>query len=358
MKIFLTGGAGFIGSNLVRYILTREDCFLINLDKLTYAGNRHSISDLLEHERHIFVEGDINDRDLVSSIFSKHNPTVVINLAAETHVDRSIDNPSSFIHTNINGTFRLLESARIYRDTLSRREQGNFRFIQVSTDEVYGPHEQTGELKEGSPYSPGSPYSASKASADHLVRAYQRTYGLPAMITISSNNYGPFQFPEKLIPLMIQKALSREKLPVYGDGAQVRDWLYVEDNCRALFSVISNGQPGETYHIGSGSGRTNLRVVQTICRIMDRLKPLPEGRIYMELISHVKDRPGHDRRYAIDSSKIRRHTGWQPRVSFNNGLEETVSWYLEHQDWVQNVTSGKYRMERLGLNPVKEEISG
>ncbi|MBN1332962.1 MAG: dTDP-glucose 4,6-dehydratase [Synergistales bacterium] len=355
MKILLTGGAGFIGSNLARFLLSREECFLVNLDKLTYAGNLGSISDMIGHDRHLFVQGDITDRDLVDSILYRYTPSAVINLAAETHVDRSIDCPADFVRTNINGTFTILEAAREYWNSISSKEKGTFRFIHVSTDEVYGPHEKGEDLTEGSSYAPRSPYSASKASSDHLVRAYHYTYGFPAIITISTNNYGPFQFPEKLIPLMIHKALRCEELPVYGDGSQTRDWLYVEDNCRALLSVLFKGRAGETYNIGGGCGKTNLEVVRNICSIMDTLKPRAGRKSYLDLISFVTDRPGHDKRYAIDSTKIQKETGWKPTENFQDGLEKTVTWYLKNQTWVDNVTSGKYSMERLGLGrPVKE----
>ncbi|HPI98107.1 MAG TPA: dTDP-glucose 4,6-dehydratase [Synergistales bacterium] len=356
MRILLTGGAGFIGSNLVRYLLSREKCSLINLDNLTYAGNLESISDLMGNDRHLFVHGDVTDKTLLSSLFRKHNPSAVINLAAETHVDRSIDHPGDFVRTNIHGAFTILEAAREYWDSLCDHEKQAFRFIHVSTDEVYGPHEKGRPLLEGSPYAPRSPYSASKASSDHLARAYHATYGFPAIITISSNNYGPYQFPEKLIPLMIQKALHSEKLPVYGDGSQIRDWLYVEDNCRALISVLFRGRPGETYNIGGSCEKTNLQVVRKICRILDNLKPRTGDSSYLDLISFVSDRPGHDKRYAIDSTKILKETGWTPLETFQEGLTKTVNWYLKHQTWIDNVTSGKYRMERLGLGyHVKEE---
>jgi len=356
MRILITGGAGFIGTNLVRYLLSQEECFLINLDNLTYAGNLGSISDMMGQDRHLFVQGDITDRTLLYSLFRIHNPSAVINLAAETHVDRSIDHPADFVSTNINGTFTILEAAREYWNSLCDHDKDIFRFIQVSTDEVYGSHEKGEPFTEGSPYDPRSPYSASKASSDHLARAYHATYAFPAIITISSNNYGPFQYPEKLIPLMIQKALRSEKLPLYGDGSQIRDWLYVEDNCKALISVLYKGRPGETYNIGGSCEKTNLQVVRNICDILDTLKPRAGGSSYLELISFVRDRPGHDKRYAIDSTKILKETGWKPMEKFQDGLEKTVKWYLKHRAWVENVTSGKYGMERLGLGyHVQEE---
>ncbi len=358
MNILVTGGAGFIGSNLVRHILFRESWTVINLDKLTYAGNMDSLSDVIGHERHIFVRGDIGDSTLVSSLLKKYTPRAVINLAAETHVDRSIDNPADFINTNISGTFQLLEATRSYWNFLSEEDKCRFRFLHVSTDEVYGSLGNEGYFTETSPYAPGSPYSASKASSDHLVRAYHATYGLPGIITNSSNNYGPFQFPEKLIPLMIEKILRSEKLPVYGDGANIRDWLFVEDHCRALISVLSRGTPGENYNIGGNCERSNLEVVENICDLLNKLKPDPMIKDFRKLIDFVGDRPGHDRRYAMDSGKIRKQTGWEPGETFQSGLEKTVRWYLENRSWVNRVTKGKYGMDRLGLGEQKYSMKG
>lgn len=353
MTILVTGGAGFIGSNLVKYLLLQESRTVINLDKLTYAGNMSSLTDVIDHEKHLFVRGDIGNSQLVSSLLKKYSPRAVINLAAETHVDRSIDDPADFIYTNVSGTFHLLEATRSYWNSLPEEDKYRFRFIQVSTDEVYGSLDKEGYFTETTPYSPGSPYSASKASSDHLVRAYNVTYGLPGIITNSSNNYGPFQFPEKLIPLMIEKILRSEKLPVYGDGANVRDWLFVEDHCRALVSVLSRGTPGENYNIGGNCERSNLEVVENICDLMNKLKPDPMIKDFRKLIDFVGDRPGHDRRYAMDSGKIRKQTGWEPRETFHSGLEKTVRWYLENRSWVNGVTTGKYGMERLGLGEEK-----
>ena len=353
MTILVTGGAGFIGSNLVKYLLLQESRTVINLDKLTYAGNMSSLTDVIDHEKHLLVRGDIGNSQLVSSLLKKYSPRAVINLAAETHVDRSIDDPADFIYTNVSGTFHLLEATRSYWNSLPEEDKYRFRFIQVSTDEVYGSLDKEGYFTETTPYYPGSPYSASKASSDHLVRAYNVTYGLPGIITNSSNNYGPFQFPEKLIPLMIEKILRSEKLPVYGDGANVRDWLFVEDHCRALVSVLSRGTPGENYNIGGNCERSNLEVVENICDLMNKLKPDPMIKDFRKLIDFVGDRPGHDRRYAMDSGKIRKQTGWEPRETFHSGLEKTVRWYLENRSWVNGVTTGKYGMERLGLGEEK-----
>jgi len=337
--ILVTGGAGFIGSNFVRQWLAEESGYLVNLDALTYAGNLDSL------------HGDICDGPLLSRLFAEYQPRAVVHFAAESHVDRSIDGPAAFVQTNVVGTFRLLEAARDYWAHLAEPERSEFRFLHVSTDEVYGSLGPKGLFSETTPYAPNSPYSASKAGADHLVRAYHRTYGLPALITNCSNNYGPFQFPEKLIPLMILNALEGKPLPVYGDGRQVRDWLYVEDHCRALRAVLTAGVPGEVYNIGGDCERTNLEVVRTICEIVDRLRPDLGHRPCRSLIRFVPDRPGHDRRYAIDTRKIRTRLGWRPRESFASGLERTVRWYLENPEWVERVSTGKYRRERLGLRP-------
>ena len=348
-SILVTGGAGFIGSNFIRQWLAEERDGLVNLDKLTYAGNLDSLADVAGDARYRFVQGDIGDGRLLAQLLEEHRPRAVVNFAAETHVDRSIDGPAAFVETNVVGTFRLLEAARHFYASLSETDRADFRFLHVSTDEVFGSLGPTGYFTEESPYGPNSPYSASKAASDHFVRAYCHTYGLPVLVTNCSNNYGPYQFPEKLIPLMILNALAGKPLPVYGDGRQVRDWLYVEDHCRAIRAVLAGGATGETYNVGGDCQRTNFDVVQTICRIVDRRRPgLPHAPC-RSLIQYVTDRPGHDRRYAIDASRIRDKLGWQPRENFESGMERTVAWYLDHPDWVERVTSGKYRLERLGL---------
>jgi len=348
-SILVTGGAGFIGSNFVRQWIAEEQAPLVNLDKLTYAGNLDSLALVADDPRYTFVEGDIGDGPLVSRLLEEHRPRAVINFAAESHVDRSIDGPAAFVQTNVVGTFRLLEAARRYWCELAEPDRDAFRFLHVSTDEVYGSLGPNGKFTEITPYAPNSPYSASKAGADHFARAYYHTYGLPVLVTNCSNNYGPYQFPEKLIPLMILSAIEGKKLPVYGDGQQVRDWLYVEDHCRAIRAVLARGTPGEVYNIGGDCERANLEVVQAICAIVDRLRPdLPHAPC-SGLITFVEDRPGHDRRYAIDTTKIRQQLGWRPRENFQSGLERTVRWYLENATWVERVTSGKYRGERLGL---------
>ncbi len=349
-KILVTGGAGFIGSCFVRQLLQQSETSVINLDLLTYAGNLDSLESVAAHPHYQFVQGSIGDAQLVSQIFEVHRPTAVVNLAAESHVDRSIDGPAAFVETNVMGTFRLLETARHYWGTLSSDEQDAFRFLHVSTDEVYGSLGETGKFTETTPYAPNSPYSASKAASDHFVRAYHHTYGLPVLTTNCSNNYGPFQFPEKLIPLMIANAVAGKPLPVYGDGQNVRDWLFVEDHCEAIAKVLELGRVGEVYNIGGDSERTNLQVVEAICDIVDRLLPELSHAPSRQLIQFVKDRPGHDQRYAIDASKIQSELDWQPGISFEEGLETTVRWYLENGAWVDRVTSGKYRGERLGLS--------
>ncbi|MHC2068237.1 dTDP-glucose 4,6-dehydratase [Bremerella sp. T1] len=349
-KILVTGGAGFIGSCFVRQLLQQSETSVINLDLLTYAGNLDSLESVAAHPHYQFVQGSIGDAQLVSQIFEVHRPTAVVNLAAESHVDRSIDGPAAFVETNVMGTFQLLETARHYWGTLSSDEQDAFRFLHVSTDEVYGSLGETGKFTETTPYAPNSPYSASKAASDHFVRAYHHTYGLPVLTTNCSNNYGPFQFPEKLIPLMIANAVAGKPLPVYGDGQNVRDWLFVEDHCEAIAKVLELGRVGEVYNIGGDSERTNLQVVEAICDIVDRLLPELSHAPSRQLIQFVKDRPGHDQRYAIDASKIQSELDWQPRISFEEGLETTVRWYLENGAWVDRVTSGKYRGERLGLS--------
>ncbi len=347
--ILVTGGAGFIGSNLVHYLLEKDDITVINLDKLTYAGNTESLQDVIDNERHIFVHGDVGDRELLNSLLIKYEPSAVMHLAAESHVDRSIDGPGEFIETNVVGTFQLLEAARSYWNNLDTLEQQNFRFIHISTDEVYGSLSAQGYFTEESRYQPNSPYSASKAASDHLVRAYYHTYGLPTIITNCSNNYGPRQFPEKLIPLMILNALEDKQLPIYGSGQNVRDWLYVEDHCRALYTVLVSGRPGEVYNIGGNNEKTNLEVVNTICCQLDEIRPRAGKRSHKEQIVFVKDRPGHDLRYAIDASKIKNELGWEPLEDFNSGLRKTIQWYLDNPQWCKNVQDGSYQRERLGL---------
>ena len=349
--ILVTGGAGFIGSNFVRQWIDEEKVRLVNLDKLTYAGNLDSLAPVADNPLHVFVEGDICDGPLISRLFLEHRVRAVINFAAESHVDRSIDGPAAFVETNVVGTFRLLEAARRFWNGLPQPERSEFRFLHVSTDEVYGSLGPTGLFTEQTPYAPNSPYSASKAAADHFVRAYCHTYGMPVLVTNCSNNYGPYQFPEKLIPLMILNALQGKPLPVYGDGQQVRDWLFVEDHCRAIRTVLARAAPGEVYNIGGDCQRTNLEVVNEIAAIVDRLRPgLPHAPC-SSLITFVTDRPGHDRRYAIDAGKIRKQFAWQPREDFQSGLERTVRWYLENRAWVERVSSGEYRRGRLGLGP-------
>ena len=345
--LLVTGGAGFIGGNFVLQTVA-NGARVVNLDKLTYAGNLDTLKPLQGDPRHTFVHGDIGDRALVSKLLAEHKPDAIVNFAAESHVDRSIDGPAAFIETNVVGTLALLECARDYWKSLEGGRRESFRFLHVSTDEVYGSLGATGKFTEETPYAPNSPYSASKAASDHLVRAFRHTYGLPVVTTNCSNNYGPYQFPEKLIPLIIARALAGEKLPVYGDGKNVRDWLYVADHCSAITRVLEAGRVGETYNVGGNAERENIRVVKTICALLDERAPLPGGRAHESLIEFVKDRPGHDRRYAIDSSKLQRELGWQPAESFETGIARTVDWYLGNQDWVQRVLDGSYRMERLG----------
>lgn len=341
--ILITGGAGFIGANFVLGWLDRFDEAIVNLDILTYAGNPENLAALAEDERHVFVKGDIGDLGLVTGLLGRYRPRAIINFAAESHVDRSIHGPEDFIQTNIVGTFRLLEAARSYWNSLDGKTKQDFRFLHVSTDEVYG------SLAKGEPafdeahgYEPNSPYSASKAASDHLGRAYHHTYGLPVVTTNCSNNYGPYQFPEKLIPLMIVNALGGKSLPVYGDGQQIRDWLYVKDHCDALCRVLEAGVPGQTYNIGGWNEKPNIEIVNTVCELLDTLQPRGAGS-YSNLINFVTDRPGHDRRYAIDASKIERELGWKPAETFETGIFKTVQWYLDNPAWIGNVKSGAYR---------------
>ena len=345
MKILVTGGAGFIGSNLVRLLIQEKGVTVINLDKLTYAGNPESLADLTDHERYHFEKIDLCDAATLNEVFARHQPNAVMHLAAESHVDRSIDGPGEFIQTNIVGTYNLLQSALQYWRSLP--DGNDFRFLHVSTDEVYGSLSPDAlGFSETTPYDPHSPYSASKAASDHLARAWADTYGLPVLVTNCSNNYGPYQFPEKLIPVVILKCLRGESIPVYGKGENIRDWLYVGDHAEALYSVLTKGRTGETYNIGGNNERQNIELVRTLCKLMDELVPR-EGS-YEDLITFVTDRPGHDLRYAIDASKIRDELGWEPKEDFESGFRKTVQWYLENQDWWENILSGDYQLERLG----------
>ena len=344
MSLLVTGGAGFIGSNFVHTWLTGSDELIVNVDKLTYAGNLGNLQSLADDKRHVFVQGDIGDRELVASLLQRHQPRAVLHFAAESHVDRSIHGPLDFIQTNVVGTCQLLESVRAYWNGLNPDSQQSFRFLHVSTDEVYGSlAPQDPAFKETNIYEPNSPYAASKAASDHLVRAWHHTYGLPVLTTHCSNNYGPFHFPEKLIPLVLHNALAGKPLPIYGDGMQIRDWLFVQDHCRAIARVLQAGRPGETYNIGGWNEKPNIEVVKTLCSLLDELQPRADGKSYAEQITFVKDRAGHDRRYAIDASKIHDELGWRPLETFETGLRKTVQWYLDHPDWVANVTSGNYR---------------
>ncbi|NOH84744.1 dTDP-glucose 4,6-dehydratase [Vibrio sp. 03-59-1] len=351
MKILVTGGAGFIGSAVVRHIINATSDTVVNLDKLTYAGNLDSLADIMDNPRYSFEQVDICDRESLDQVFSQHQPDLVMHLAAESHVDRSIDGPAAFIETNILGTYTLLEAARRYWLQLNDTRKSAFKFHHISTDEVYGDLEGTDDLfTENTSYAPSSPYSASKASSDHLVRAWQRTYGFPTLVTNCSNNYGPYHFPEKLIPLMILNALEGKPLPVYGNGMQIRDWLYVEDHARALYKVVTEGEVGETYNIGGHNEKANIEVVQTICSLLEELRPnKPQGVAhYQDLITYVTDRPGHDVRYAIDATKIASELNWTPQETFESGIRKTVEWYLSNKEWWSRVLDGSYSLERLG----------
>jgi len=355
--VLVTGGAGFIGSNFVRLALKRPNTRVVVLDKLTYAGNLCSLEDLIDGERLVFVQGDIADRETVAGLYREHRPAQVVNFAAETHVDRSIDGPRDFLASNVAGTFELLEAGRQYVAGLDPTARSRFRFLHVSTDEVYGTLAEHESASEDSPYAPNSPYAASKAAADHFVRAYHGTYGLPVLLTNCSNNYGPYQYPEKLIPLMILNAVEGKPLPIYGDGRNVRDWLYVEDHCEGILRVLQAGRPGHRYNIGGDNQRTNLEIVDLICEALEELLPASDNprlaacnqKDYRGLKRFVEDRPGHDRRYAIDASRIREDLGWKPRHAFADGIRQTVRWYLDHRDWVETVQARGYQRERLGL---------
>ena len=342
--ILVTGAAGFIGANFVLDWFSHAQEPVVNLDKLTYAGNLENLASLQGNPNHVFVRGDIGDRALLDQLLAEHRPRAVVNFAAESHVDRSIHGPEDFIQTNVVGTFHLLEAVRAYWGSLEGEAKAAFRFLHVSTDEVYGTLGPTdAPFTETTPYTPNSPYSASKAASDHLVRAYHHTYGLPVLTTNCSNNYGPYHFPEKLIPLMIVNALAGKPLPVYGDGMQVRDWLYVKDHCSAIRRVLEAGQTGETYNVGGWNEKPNIEIVKTVCALLDDLRPRADGQSYSTQITYVKDRPGHDRRYAIDATKIHRELGWKPAETFESGIRKTVQWYLDHAPWVANVQSGDYR---------------
>lgn len=350
MKILITGGAGFIGSAVIRHIIKHTEHQVLNIDKLTYAGNLESLAEVEKSPRYFFESLDICNTAAIESAFNRFQPNLVMHLAAESHVDRSIDGPANFISTNIVGTYSLLEVARKYWHTLNEADKALFRFHHISTDEVYGDLDNTNALfTESTPYAPSSPYSASKASSDHLVRAWHRTYGLPTIVTNCSNNYGPYHFPEKLIPLVILNALDGKPLPIYGKGNQIRDWLYVEDHAKALYKVVTQGVIGETYNIGGHNEKQNIEVVITICRILDELQPRPSGQTYESLITYVKDRPGHDLRYAINATKMQRELNWLPVETFETGIRKTVEWYLENLEWCRRVQDGSYQRERLGV---------
>ncbi len=346
--LLVTGGAGFIGGNFIHLLMSQQDVRVINLDLLTYAGNLDTLADIEEGDNYVFVQGDICNKELVSDLLRRYRPSALVNFAAESHVDRSIDAPDDFIQTNVVGTLNLLECSRQYCSTLPEKQAEAFRFLHVSTDEVYGSLGAEGLFTEETPYSPNSPYSASKAASDHLVRAWYHTYGLPVVTTNCSNNYGPCQFPEKLIPLMIQNATVGKPLPIYGDGGNIRDWLYVQDHCRAIWRVLEAGRPGEVYNIGGNSEKTNLEVVDTLCAILDELIPHSSHIPHAQFKHFVTDRPGHDRRYAIDASKIKRELGWEPQETFESGMRATVQWYIDNASWCKRVMDGSYLGERLG----------
>ena len=348
---FVTGGCGFIGANFIQYLLNKtKPKSVINLDKLTYSGNQKNLADFEQDPRYIFVHGDICDAELVSKLFTEYQPNYIVNFAAESHVDRSIDGPAEFIQTNIVGTSVLLQEALKYYSTLKGKESERFRFHHVSTDEVFGSLSESGFFTEETPYDPSSPYSASKASSDHLIRAWHRTFDLPVLISNCSNNYGPYQFPEKLIPLMILNCLEEKPLPVYGTGENIRDWLYVEDHCDAIYTILQKGTIGETYNVGGNNEIKNIQIVEVICDILNDIHPAGSGKSYHELINFVKDRPGHDFRYAIDASKLKKEIGWEPKESFNTGIQKTIEWYLKNEEWWKTIQENTYKQERLGIS--------
>ena len=348
---FVTGGCGFIGANFIQYLLNKtKPNSVVNLDKLTYAGNQKNLADFEQDPRYIFVHGDICDAELVSKLFTEYQPNYIVNFAAESHVDRSIDGPAEFIQTNIVGTSVLLQEALKYYSTLKGRKSKRFRFHHVSTDEVFGSLSESGFFTEETPYDPSSPYSASKASSDHLIRAWHRTFYLPVLISNCSNNYGPYQFPEKLIPLMILNCLEEKPLPVYGTGENIRDWLYVEDHCDAIYTILQKGTIGETYNVGGNNEIKNIQIVEVICDILNDIHPAGSGKSYHELINFVKDRPGHDFRYAIDASKLKKEIGWEPKESFNTGIQKTIEWYLKNEEWWKTIQENTYKQERLGIS--------
>ena len=348
---FVTGGCGFIGANFIQYLLNKtKPNSVVNLDKLTYAGNQKNLADFEQDPRYIFVHGDICDAELVSKLFTEYQPNYIVNFAAESHVDRSIDGPAEFIQTNIVGTSVLLQEALKYYSTLKGKESERFRFHHVSTDEVFGSLSESGFFTEETPYDPSSPYSASKASSDHLIRAWHRTFYLPVLISNCSNNYGPYQFPEKLIPLMILNCLEEKPLPVYGTGENIRDWLYVEDHCDAIYTILQKGTIGETYNVGGNNEIKNIQIVEEICDVLNDIHPAGSGKSYHELITFVKDRPGHDFRYAIDASKLKKEIGWEPKESFNTGIQKTIEWYLKNEEWWKTIQEDTYKQERLGIS--------
>lgn len=348
---FVTGGCGFIGANFIQYLLKKtKPKSVINLDKLTYAGNQKNLAVFEQDPRYIFVHGDICDAELVSRLFTEYQPNYIINFAAESHVDRSIDGPAEFIQTNIVGTSVLLQESLKYYSTLKGKESERFQFHHVSTDEVFGSLSESGFFTEETPYDPSSPYSASKASSDHLVRAWHRTFDLPVLISNCSNNYGPYQFPEKLIPLMILNCLEEKPLPVYGTGENIRDWLYVEDHCDAIYTILQKGTIGETYNVGGNNEIKNIQIVEVICDVLNDIHPAGSGKSYHELITFVKDRPGHDFRYAIDASKLKKEIGWEPKESFNTGIQKTIEWYLKNEEWWKTIQENTYKQERLGIS--------